>query len=146
MMIFLDTGPLWTICNPGAGEVGKSLRKAVLSKMAAGHTIAVAEINDYEARREILRKNAQAQLARLEKMLTMAAYHPIDTALMKAAAALWAQLRNAGAAGADDHALDGDVILVAQALRYPDHLIVTDNVKHFSGLCNVQSRTDFLLS
>ena len=73
--------------------------------MAAGHTIAVAEINDYEARREILRKNAQAQLARLERMLALASYHPIDSALMKAAAALWAQLRNAGAAGADDHAL-----------------------------------------
>jgi len=146
MIIFLDTGPLWTICHPGAGEIGKSLRNAVLSKIADGHTIAVAEINDYEARREILRKNAQAQLVRLEKLLAMASYHPIDTALMKAAATLWAQLRNAGAAGADNHGIDGDVILVAQALRYPDHLIVTDNEKHFSGLCNVQSRTAFLSS
>lgn len=65
---------------------------------------------------------------------------------MRAAAALWARLRSAGKPGASDEGLDGDVILAAQAQRFPDHLIVTNNTKHFSGLCTAQTTAAFLAS
>ena len=134
------------MCHPGAGVQGIALKRAVASKISAGHTIAVAEINDYEARRELLRKNATSQLARLDALIAASSYHPIDTNLMKAAAVLWAQLRNAGKGGAQDSGLDGDVILAAQARRFPNHLIVTDNIKHFSSLCTAQATAEFLTS
>jgi hypothetical protein len=84
MIIFLDTAPLWTICHQNSGNEGKALRTAVASRLLAGHTVAIAEINDYEARRELLRRNAKVQLARLDQLVEQSSYYPIDTELMRA--------------------------------------------------------------
>lgn len=55
---------------------------------------------------------------------------------MRQAAAFWAQARNMGQPTAHDAALDGDVILAAQAqsLTNQGHttLIATTNVKHLT--------------
>jgi hypothetical protein len=63
-------------------------------------------------------------------------YLPLTTQNMQHAAALWAQARKAGVATADQHALDGDVIVCAQALVLglapTDYVIATSNVKHIS--------------
>lgn len=67
-------------------------------------------------------------------------YVPITTEAMRLAATRWAVARELGVATADQHALDGDVILAAQvdtwsnAHTFPipvDQIIVaTSNVKH----------------
>ena len=63
-------------------------------------------------------------------------YIEITTDAMHRAAELWADVRNRGIATADDHSLDADVILAAQALLFTgltDTLVVaTDNPRHLS--------------
>jgi predicted nucleic acid-binding protein len=136
LKIFLDTTPLWTLVHPGGGEKANALRKKIAERLRAGDKVAVAEICDYEARRELLRKGATRQLQNLDDLLQRSEYFPIDTDLMKAAAALWASMRGRGKPTSADSGLDGDVILAAQALRFDDHVVLTTNSRHLSQLCN----------
>jgi predicted nucleic acid-binding protein len=77
--------------------------------------VIVPEIADYEVRRELIRRNSQRALANLDQLCTQLEYLPITTRGMRLAANLWAQARNAGLPTAAGHALDGDVVLAAQA-------------------------------
>jgi len=64
-------------------------------------------------------------------------YLPIDTPTMLLAASLWAEARQRHKPTADKHALDGDVILAAQAKR-AGAVVATDNVGHLDQF--VQTR------
>lgn len=98
----------------------------------------VPEIADYEIRRELIRAGATAAVARLDAFLAArpGRYLPITTSAILKAAALWAEARNKRYATADPKALDGDVILAAQALVMglptSEFIIATDNVGHLS--------------
>lgn len=61
-------------------------------------------------------------------------YLPITTAAMRQAALFWAQARQQGRPAANDKALDGDMILAAQAvtLQSTRVVIATTNVGHLS--------------
>jgi predicted nucleic acid-binding protein len=104
--------------------------------MAAGVTVVVPEIADYELRREILRTRNRSAIARLDAFngAEPGRYLPITTTAMRLAADLWAQARSAGTPTADRHALDGDVILAAQAitLAVPGLIVATTNPAHLS--------------
>ncbi|MEX0696453.1 MAG: hypothetical protein WEB85_16360 [Dongiaceae bacterium] len=138
MIIFLDTTLLWLLAHPGGGPKAQDLRRWLLRRLQAGDQIGVAEICDYEARRELFRKDAVTQIANLDKLIERSTYVPLDTPTMRDAAILWAQLRKAGQPTADDKALDGDVILGAQAKRYPKHVVATENIVHLSRICNAK--------
>lgn len=99
-----------------------------------GVRIVVPEIADYELRRELLRANKTNGLSRLDALIDLAEYLPITTAAMRQAAQFWAQARQQGQPTAVDAALDGDVILAAQAitLELPNVVIATTNVGHLS--------------
>jgi hypothetical protein len=75
-------------------------------------------------------------IERLDILKTRLNYGPITTAAMLKAAEHWAAARRAGRPTSDDKALDGDVILAAQAERLGqpgDMLIVaTTNVGHLA--------------
>jgi predicted nucleic acid-binding protein len=111
-------------------------------RLVAGDHFAVAEINDYETRRELLRKNALAQVGRLDRFIARSEFIPIDRDTMVYAAELWAHLRNLGIPTAADAALDGDVILGAQALlrsRRPGGtqvVVATENTRHLQLICS----------
>lgn len=96
----------------------------------------VLEICDYEVRRELLRIGATTSVERLDDLAKRLEYLPITTAIMRDAASLWAQVRGEGRPMADPHALDGDVILAAQArsLSAPNVMIATTNVSHLASL------------
>jgi predicted nucleic acid-binding protein len=136
MLIFLDTTLLWLLVHPGGGPKARALRQAILERSEAGDQFAVAEICDYEARRELIRKGAIRQIANLDKIVNESIYVPLDTGTMRDAAGLWAELRGRGQPTAPDEALDGDVILGAQARRQEPHLVATENLRHLGRICN----------
>ncbi|MFM7174195.1 MAG: nuclease [Caldilinea sp.] len=105
----------------------------------------VPEIADYEVRRELLRAEKYAGLARLDALAQEIECLPITTVAMRVAAQLWAQTRQRGKPTADDRALDGDVILAAQVLtsEYPEAVIATTNVGHLSLFVEAMLWTNF---
>ncbi|WP_243147098.1 nucleic acid-binding protein [Scytonema sp. UIC 10036] len=94
------------------------------------------EIVDYEVRRELLRANKLAGIKRLNEFKMRLEYVQINTATMLQAAQFWAEARRRGIPTADPKALDGDVILAAQAklIEANDDIVViaTTNVNHLS--------------
>jgi predicted nucleic acid-binding protein len=97
-----------------------------------GNRVFIPEIADYEVRRKLLRVNKMKGIARLGNLAKLIEYLP--TAAMRQAAQLWAQARQQGQPTAGDKTIDGDTILVAQAMTVgvPDILIATTNVGHLS--------------
>ena len=73
-------------------------------------------------------------VARLDAFQEYLTYLPISTPLMLMAAEFWASARKRGKQSADDAALDGDVLLAAQAVLLMDAgddvVIATSNVRH----------------
>ena len=94
----------------------------------------VPEIADYEIRRELLRASKTEGIRRLDDFISQTDYLAITTTAMRQAAEYWVEARQQGRATADDKALDGDVILAAQAatLDRANVVIATTNVKHLS--------------
>jgi len=136
LRVYLDTNLLWWLVHPAGGSDAIALRQLVQKRRATGDQIVVAEICDYEARRELIRKSASKQLDRLDRFISACLYQPIDTVAMRRAAHLWADLRRAGRLAASDAALDGDVILSAQALQFSNHVVATKNLRHLTDVCN----------
>jgi predicted nucleic acid-binding protein len=136
MLIFLDTTLLWLIVHPRGGPDANALRQLLVRRLQAGDRVGIAEICDYEARRELIRRNASTQIANLNHLVETNIYIPLDTETMRDAAALWANLRRRGRPMASDAALDGDVILGAQAIRQGAHLVATQNLSHLGQICN----------
>jgi predicted nucleic acid-binding protein len=85
-------------------------------------------------RRELLRAKKNQGIERLDALTNRLEYLPITTAAMFQAAQFWAQARQQGQPTADNQALDGDVILAAQAvvLNIQNVVIATTNVGHLS--------------
>ena len=108
----------------------------------------VAEIIDYELRRELLRAKKVSSITRLDNFIShpQVLYSPLTSEVMRAAAQLWADMRQKGMPTADVLALDVDCILGAQALSMasflsvspPDVVIATSNVSHLSRFINAE--------
>jgi predicted nucleic acid-binding protein len=92
----------------------------------------------YETLRELERMSATAQITRLKAFIFADPdrFIPLTTSHLEDAAKLWAQARNAGTPTASPDALDGDVILAAQALSLGllprDFVVATTNVAHLA--------------
>jgi predicted nucleic acid-binding protein len=129
--VLLDAGPLGLLVNPRNSPPVLACRAWVASLAAAGRRVLVPEIADYEVRRELIRIQSRYALANLDVLGTRLEYLPLSTDAMRLAAELWARARNAGHPTAADPALDGDVILSAQALTLNAAVVVaTTNPGH----------------
>lgn len=130
----LDTGPLGLITNPKLSPESVTCAQWLQTHLISGSRVLIPEIADYEVRRELLRANKIKGIARLDDLAKLIEYLPIRTVAMRQAAQLWAQARQQGQPTAGDKTIDGDVILVAQAmtLGVPDVVIATTNVGHLS--------------
>jgi predicted nucleic acid-binding protein len=135
--VILDSSPLGLVTQ----KAGKSVevdacRQWLQDLLANGIRVYMPEIADYEVRRELIRAGQTTGVARLNSLKVMTRYLPITTDVMLMAADLWARARNAGVTTADRHALDGDVIVAAQALSLglgsAELVVATRNVKHLS--------------
>jgi predicted nucleic acid-binding protein len=139
----LDSGPLGLVSQSRGTPEAIRCRRWVQALLAAGVRVVVPEIADYEVRRELLRAGATAGLARLDLVKASLHYAPLTTDVMLRAAGLWAEARRQGKPTASPDALDGDVILAAQALMAGgpgDTVIVaTGNVGHLGRF--VDART-----
>ena len=133
-VVLLDAGPLGLVTNPRRSQQSVACAQWVQALVARGRRVIVPEIADYEVRRELLRANRVSGLARLDGLARLLEYLPLTTAAMRQAAVFWAQARQQGQPTADDKALDGDVILAAQAITIGvrDVVIATTNVGHLS--------------
>ena len=148
--IILDSRPVGLITQrPGKSSEADTCRRWYADLNASGCDIYLPEIVDYEVRRELTRSGRTASLTRLDLLAATAIYLPITTAAMRLASDLWAQARTGGWGTADPHALDGDVILAAQALTLtpaPVGLVVaTGNVAHLARYLPAQEWTAITL-
>jgi predicted nucleic acid-binding protein len=130
-VILLDTHPLSTVTHPRAEP---KVRYWLQSLQNSETVISVPEIADYELRRELLRQG-KSNIERLNQ-LSQHCLIPITPDTMRKAAELWAWVRNQGKPTANNDSLDGDVILVAQAIlqlpNFDEVVIITINLKHTS--------------
>ncbi len=139
MIIILDTFP----ASSGAKRPGKELsvsdtcREWVDGCEVAGHTMLVPAISYYEALREMERRQAARQVIRLRSFcLLPTRFIPLTTMHLDLAAKLWGEVRRDGQPTASSDALDGDVILAAQALSLglspSEYIVATTNVRHLA--------------
>lgn len=137
-VIVLDSGPLGLVTHRGGIPEVDECKHWLAELSDRGVRIAVPEIADYEVRRELLRSRKFRGIARLDALENLLEYVPLTTAAIRRAAELWAEVRQRGLPLADPHALDGDVILAAQALTLPVSegavVVATLNVKHLGRL------------
>jgi predicted nucleic acid-binding protein len=135
-LVFLDAGPLGLVASARGTPAALRCQQWARDLIASGVRVVIPEIADYEVRRELLRAGADSGLVRLDNLRSEMQYAPISTAVMREAARLWADARRRGMATADDRALDGDVIVAAQARLFVGErdtlTIATDNPDHLS--------------
>jgi predicted nucleic acid-binding protein len=140
--ILLDAGPLGMVTNPRAAGEARECRDWLRAMIASGVAVLVPEIADYEVRRELLRAGKTESVQRLSELGETIGYVPLTTETMLRAAEFWAQVRKLNRPTADAKALDGDVILAAQAaaLTGQGHevVIATTNVDHLALLANAK--------
>lgn len=135
-VLVLDTGPAGKIAHP---RVDPNLAHWLVTCLAAGDTVVLPEIVDYELRRNFLLEIARGHstfrrsIERLDQLRATLAFLPLNSSALLQSAELWAQMRVKGRPTADRHALDGDVILAAQALQV-NGIVVTENMGHLSEL------------
>ncbi len=141
-IILLDSGPLGLVTNPTASPTAEACNQWMEARLVERVRVVVPEITDYEVRRELLRANKVAGLARLDALKKSIGFIPITTDAMLMAAGFWADARRQGRPTADNKALDADVILAAQAvlLDSPEDeaVIATTNVGHLSRYARAQ--------
>jgi predicted nucleic acid-binding protein len=138
--IVLDSFPLSCLGKSRGSPptVTDHCRQWAADCIAAGNPVRVPAITYYETLRELERLGATAQIGRLKVFCfsTPDRFIPLDTSHLEDAAKLWARARNAGGATAAPDALDGDVILAAQAqslaIAPAGFVVATTNVAHLA--------------
>jgi predicted nucleic acid-binding protein len=135
-VVLLDTSVLGMVTNPRATPETTRCRAWLQALLTQAIVVAIPEIADYELRRELLRARRDRGIARLDLLTQTLGYLPITTTAMRKAAAFWAEARQQGRPTADEKALDGDVILAAQASLLAEEgeeaVIATTNVDHLA--------------
>lgn len=149
MVIVLDTFPTSSVSKrPGKQPtLSDQCHQWINDCETAGHRVLVPAISYYEALRELELRQAKSQIIRLKAFcLQPRRFLPLTIDHLETAAQLWGQSRRVGLATADPHALDGDVILAAQALSIgivaPGLIVATTNAAHISRFVAAESWTN----
>lgn len=136
MMVLLDATPLGAVTNPALTAETRDVSAWLENLLQYRIRIFIPEIADYEVRRELLRARKTQGIRRLDALAARLECLPLTTAVMRRAAEFWATTRQRGRPTAPDHALDGDMILAAQATLLGGEgdqvIIATSNVGHLS--------------
>jgi predicted nucleic acid-binding protein len=139
MIIILDTFPTSSTGKlPGKHPtLLDQCRQWITACETEGNRILIPAICYYETLRELELRQAVSQITRLKTFcLDTNRFIPLTTVHLEIAAKLWGQARRAGQPTADPQALDGDVILAAQAisLGFPpsEFIVATTNLGHIA--------------
>lgn len=138
LTVILDSGPLGLLTNPKRTPDAIAATQWAIAMRRAGHRFIVPAIADYEIRRELERAGKTKGLAALDAWNKAAPdrYLALTDSALRLGSKLWAQARKSGTATADPKALDGDVLIAAQALDMglpaTDYIIATVNVGHLA--------------
>ncbi len=136
--VLLDAGPLGLVTGPRTLATANACRTWLEDLLVAGVEVRVPDITDYEVRRELLRARRFTGIQHIDALRARIGHLSVTSESLFLAAEFWAQLRQQGKPTAPDLALDGDVILAAQAalLIGVGHSVViaTTNVGHLSRL------------
>jgi predicted nucleic acid-binding protein len=136
LVVVLDTGPLGLVTNPRNTTAAVECRQWLAGLLADGHRVLVPAIADYEVRRELVLYGKRTGLRKMDALRAQIGYLPLTEDALFLTADFWAQARRQGQPTADPKALDGDVILAAQAATFDaggDSVVVaTTNVGHLS--------------
>jgi hypothetical protein len=116
-IVVLDSGPLGLVTNPRGSERSARCKAWLQGLLGAGVRVVVP---------------------------AAVGYLPLGDDALKLAARLWADIRNTGLPTTPDPALDGDVVLAAQARLAAeaedlDVIAATDNPGHLRRLVAVES-------
>lgn len=143
MRLALDSCVLGILCHDRHPD-NADLRAWMLDCLSDATTeVYIPAIADYELRRKLLHlmlRNQQTQsrsIQRLDGLRSTLSFLALDDSALQRAANLWAQARRAGQPTSPDEALDGDVLIAAQALGV-GAAVVTENRQHLSRYCTVE--------
>jgi len=119
----LDTGTITKLLkkHPGNQRVLDRFRKEI----RRNSLFIMCPVVFYEIRRELVIKNAVAQLTAFQKLAEAMVWKEFNAAIWERASSLWATLR---ARGRSHH--DADVLITAHAIEY-GAAIITGNIEHF---------------
>lgn len=141
-VVLLDATPLSLLSNPKPEGQAHICQQWLANVQMRGMGVYVPEITDYEVRRELLRADKQRSIARLDQLAVDLGYIALTTEMLHIAAQLWAEMRRRGKPTADAAALDGDVILAAQAIEVINRgytvVVAMSNVRHLSEMVPAQ--------
>lgn len=145
--IFLDSGPLGLVTQPKISAEVLAINRWLLDCLSIGDTVLVPAIIYYEVRRELLRAQKAAGLARLDAFVEIDPnrYLALTDGALRFAAELWAKARQQGRPTSSAHDLDIDVILAAQALTFgsaAEIVVVTTNPRHLGQFVNARLWND----
>jgi predicted nucleic acid-binding protein len=135
--LFLDSGPLGLLTHPQRSAEVIGITDWLSRHLRAGSQVIVPAIVYYELKRELLRAQKSAGIARLDAFVSAAPgrYLPLTDQALRLAADLWAKARQAGRPTAEPSALDIDVLVAAQARSFgaaSEVVIVTANPRHLA--------------
>ncbi|MGO8819246.1 MAG: PIN domain-containing protein [Terriglobia bacterium] len=122
----LDTDTITKLLkkHPGNQRVLDRFRKEV----RRNSLFILCPVMFYEIKRELVIKNAVAQLTAFESLAEAMVWKEFNVAIWERASKLWADLRSRGRS---HH--DADVLITAHAIEY-GAAIVTGNVEHFRDI------------
>jgi predicted nucleic acid-binding protein len=133
-LYILDSGPLGLVTNPGVSAETEKCLAWLVATLRTGARVMLADIVDYEIRRELIRAGKAKGIAKLDHLAEQLGTLPVDPPVWHRAAELWAQARQQGKPTSSNFALDGDVILAAVAQLAAEDgtrvVVVTDNPTH----------------
>ena len=135
-VIILDSRPLGLLSQRAGKTEADACRTWAADWQSRSVEILVPEIADYEVRRELIRAGKTEGIARLDALYPAIRYLPLTTSVMREAARLWALARNQRMQTSPPEALDGDMIVAAQAfslgLTPAEFIVATSNPLHLS--------------
>ncbi len=136
--IVLDTSVLGVLVHPNT-KPNKPIAEWFVFHLSRGREFILPEISDYELRRELIRAKLNESISKLDELKSTIKYMPITTSIMLKSAELWAYVRNTlGKPMAHDKALDGDIILAAQAIEARG-IVATTNLAHLQLITKAEN-------